>query len=326
MDIFRAVKAGDRTSIRSLIDADRNILKLRDANGNTPLHLAVELRKNEINVLTLLLDSGSEVNSRNEQGATPLHHVALRKEGARAVAELLISRGADPNIQMRTGHTPLHLACEYSRVELTQALLRAGANHHIVDHEGNTPLLFSFSGKSRDSLVKEVVETLEGAGANLAVRNQQRRDAFLLASASGYVKVCQFLVLKHVNPLTKDGEANTAVHLAAMFGHAELTEILLTIEGMELMGRNNLGETPLHLAAKHNHADVGVTLLRKGANVMVRNSAGETPYDLVTGEQRNLLETKHPELVRAILGNNYTAVRGRSPNSDLEEDSVCLVF
>mmetsp|Transcript_33999 Transcript_33999/g.59251 ORF Transcript_33999/g.59251 Transcript_33999/m.59251 type:complete len:322 (-) Transcript_33999:2304-3269(-) len=321
MDIFRAVRSGDRAAIRSLITADPNAVHAKDESGNSPLHLAVELKKNEINVLTLLLDSGSDVNARNNQGATPLHHVALRKEGVKAVAELLLSRGADPNIQMRSGHTPLHLACEYTKVELVQALLRVGADIHLIDQGGNTPLLFCFTGKSRDSLVRDIVELLEAAGANLTAKNTERRDAFLLASACGYVKVCQFLVLKHVNPLVKDAEGNSAVHLAAKYGHAELTEILLTIEGMELMGRNSQGDSPLHLAAKNNHADVGVTLLRKGAKVNAKNIAGETPYDLVTGEQRNLLETKHPELVRAIA-----AVKGRLPNSDLEEDSVCGIF
>jgi hypothetical protein len=48
---------------------------------------------------------------------------------------------------------------------------------------------------------------------------------------------------------------------------------------------------------------VGVTLLRKGTKADVRNIAEETPFDLVTGEQRNLLETKHPELV--MTGDSY---------------------
>jgi ankyrin repeat protein len=326
MDFFRAVKTGDRASLRAMIEADRNTLQLTDEHGNSCLHVAVELRKNELNVLSLLLDSGADVNSRNKQGATPLHHAALRKDGAGAVAELLLSRGAYPNVQMSTGHTPLHLACEYSRVDLARVLLRAGSDVHILDHQGNTPLLFSFSGRSRDLVVRDLVEMLVAAGSILTARNLARRDAFLLASASGYVKVCQFLVMKHANPLTKDIEGNSAVHLAAMFGHAELTEILLTIEGMEVMGRNVLGDTPLHLAAKHNHADVGVTLLRKGAKSNLRNLADETPFDLVTGEQRNLLETKHPELVRAMTGDFYVVASGRSVQKDEEDDSLCRVF
>jgi ankyrin repeat protein len=80
-------------------------------------------------------------------------------------------------------------------------------------------------------IVRDLVEMLV---AILTARNLARRDAFLLASASGYMKVCQ-LVMKHANPLTKDIEGNSAVHLAAMFGYAELTEILLTIEGMEVI-------------------------------------------------------------------------------------------
>lgn len=82
--------------------------KIADAEneGDTPIHAACA--KGHVNIVMLLLEHGTPVNSENQLQQTPLH-LAFRY-GKQAVARLLISRGASLRATDIHGRTPLHYA------------------------------------------------------------------------------------------------------------------------------------------------------------------------------------------------------------------------
>src|SRR5262249_44701671 len=53
----------------------------------------------------------------------------------------------------------------------------------------------------------------------------------------------------------------TPLHLAARHGHADVVKVLLEQDGISLTVRSGYGQTPLHLAAFHGHTDVVQILL-----------------------------------------------------------------
>lgn len=52
---LKAVRAGNRNEIERLINSNEINPSSRDSNGNSPLHIAVEIKRNEIFVITMLL-------------------------------------------------------------------------------------------------------------------------------------------------------------------------------------------------------------------------------------------------------------------------------
>jgi ankyrin repeat protein len=90
-----------------LINAGADIAKA-DRQGRTPLHLAA--RKCLVRVVEELLRRGAPVNARDADGNTPLHHAVeycddyiLRKK----IISLLLDSGADVEIRNKKGLTPL---------------------------------------------------------------------------------------------------------------------------------------------------------------------------------------------------------------------------
>lgn len=79
-----------------------------DANGNRPLHLAVEHRGLSCRVVEPLIEAGADVNARGAQGLTALH-TAIKKACFKA-RKLLITAGADVGAEDILGRTPLHVA------------------------------------------------------------------------------------------------------------------------------------------------------------------------------------------------------------------------
>jgi ankyrin repeat protein len=118
-----------------------------------------------------LLESGTDVDSRDSSESTPLYLVTVLWS-TRQVAippelfVLLVDEfNADINAGNNRGHTPLHIAAaprteeggeretEVSDVQFVTFLLEAGADVSRKDKEGNTPLDFAKGKKGNDEIV-----------------------------------------------------------------------------------------------------------------------------------------------------------------------------
>lgn len=82
-------------------------LNLKDSEGRTALHWAVDRGHN--NITSLLLNKNADVNAKDDEGQTPLHYAAVCDRAD--IAELLVRHGADIEIRDSEGYAPRDL-CE----------------------------------------------------------------------------------------------------------------------------------------------------------------------------------------------------------------------
>jgi ankyrin repeat protein len=120
---------------------------------------------------------------------------------------------------------------------------------------------------------KEIANLLVARGAPLslceacAAGELERVEALLGADAAG------------LDAYSEDGW--TPLHLAAFFGHAKITELLLGLGAdTTAQSRNANGNTPLHAALAGNHKLVTGLLIGGGADVNAADAAGWRPLHL----------------------------------------------
>lgn len=121
--------------------------------------------------------------------------------------------------------------------------------------------------------------------------------ALHLASLYGRARVAALLLEAGADPLVENPEDKTlALHDAAAGGYDEIVEMLLEKSGGggEKGGLNapdEDGDTPLHAAARGGHLSTVLRLLKAGANASAVNEKGCTPRDESDDEKvRALLE------------------------------------
>mmetsp|Transcript_16304 Transcript_16304/g.23998 ORF Transcript_16304/g.23998 Transcript_16304/m.23998 type:complete len:341 (-) Transcript_16304:89-1111(-) len=96
----------------------------------------------------------------------------------------------------------------------------------------------------------------------------------------------------------QDKDGNNAIHGAVFAGHADVVKYLVESCGASLEISNNLGCSPLWLAAGYNHADILVYIIDKTENpkkaLLEANSTGDTPL-LAAASRGNL------DICRALI-------------------------
>ncbi len=223
----------------------------RDVNGDTVLFRAA--RDIYADKVDELIAAGAEVNATNNQGRTPLDAAVEEISIWPGPLLELLKAGANVNAQDNEGMTPLDiLAVSDSsfRVEAAQVLLEAGANPNLRDKQGQTALHLFLTGKWPWNNAGECIALLLHAGANPSVTdNQSRTPLHYLAGL---------------------GDQNPLFFIRNVTNYFSSAKI-------NIESRDDVGDTPLHVAARTGTADVFNWLVRQGADLDLTNNAGETP-------------------------------------------------
>lgn len=224
------------------------------------------LDKNDeaVQILMYLLEKIREdqrpaLSSRDSFGRLPLHYAA--QFGFVVVCQIIMAKmqewgqfnveeGIDaPDWQDKEGNAPLHLAVIGGHALTTQALLQ-GEN---------------WQGPNEDK--KAMRRAISKSSAVLAI-----------ATKSNFKRIVKLLVEAGVDINWQDSSGETALHIAARFGHDECARIL--IDGSEEqkadleLVEKNFSWTPLHIAAVDGHPSMVKLLVEAGANPDKPDSSG----------------------------------------------------
>jgi hypothetical protein len=169
-DILDAAWRGDLEAVRRYLQQDRQLVDVQ-VSGISPLAQAAEFGR--VEVVRYLLDEGADINlspggswtaldracshgrlqvvalllargartTPADDGWTPLMSAA--QKGHTDIVELLLAHREGEQLDRQNSpgrRTALHFACYYGEAGVLRALLGAGADPHVVDHDGRTPL------------------------------------------------------------------------------------------------------------------------------------------------------------------------------------------
>eukprot|EP00903_Cladosiphon_okamuranus_P014577 g13519.t1 len=265
-------------------------------------------------IMKVLIQHGSDVNTRSWKNQTALHKAAEGNEvGA---IDVLVEAGAV--IHGPSGFdSPLHRAVEGNAIQAIHALVRHGADPAWSEELNETPLLRAVRAQHLGT-----VNALLAAGASPNVSGNS--DTLLFAALDGSIAAYRGsdipqTLLRHgarVDAVTGDGE--TALHAAAAWADDYMVDKLVAAGAM--VGTPGMNRsTPLHAACATQNLDTAVALLRHGAPINAQDEDGNTALHLAA------TASDHPEdaleLVNSMLiaGADETTLNksGESPASTL---------
>jgi ankyrin repeat protein len=192
-----------------------------------------------------------------------LHAAAF--SGDLAAIEKLVQAKADLNARDPYGRTPLHVATHARKPDAVRLLMRAGANHALLERDRYDAVTIAAVANDEGTLR---VLLAEGASARL-VTSRYDGTALIAAAHLGHAGIVRQLIaagapLDHVNNLHW-----TALIEAIVLGdggprHTETLRLLVEA-GASLQLADRSGSTPLQLARSRGYRAMTELLLKAGA-------------------------------------------------------------
>jgi len=198
-------------------------------------------------------------------------HEAARN-GHLSVFRYLVEQGADVLAVTESGRSVRDVALQGGHTEVVLDIPRAA--RAALDSLGieYTAEAFIYA------LSLRVVKLFVAAGMSVDARDEAGNTALHVAAFWGHLAVVEFLVRAGADLEARDKYNWTVLPRAAWRGHLDVVEFLVGV-GADLEARNNYGFTALHEAAFGGHLDVVEFLVGAGADVNARNDFGKTARD-----------------------------------------------
>lgn len=251
-------------------------LEAKNKDGLTAIHIAVGLDRQ--NMIRELLEAGADSTQHDNEGLNVWHKAAL-SDSVR-IWDVLCQYPADKHLEVRTrqGYTPLLCAAYVGDSTKIQYLLEKGADMRAKNMEGHT-LLHIICSKGHTQVLSEIVGRSTPDELNDCAEDGE--TPLLLAANKGHGGIVDMLLNAGVRYDCTDRHGQTFLHHLIKRGLSTQVRDLIVNRSVTriLEFRDQLGRTPLLLAAEEGQEDVVGALIQSGASY---EAIAKDGWDLLT--------------------------------------------
>lgn len=321
-----------------------------DDIGDGPLHYTAYGGSDE--AITMILDGGFEINSRNNHGQTPLH-VAVIRERVKVVRKLL-ECGAATSLRDADGSSPLHHAIVGHRDDIVSILMVNGADPAVKDEAGMNVLQLCAAKGSIGALKVLLDEAyLVNRVWVLDEQSDTGDTAIHYAVAQPNEECLESLLGAGANPTVQaEPTGQTSLHIAASNGHIAQVRVLLKVatnfNPQWVNVQDKQGDSMLHhlikfidsgLSSDGDHSkgslisSIGSLVqlaVSVGADIHLKNETGESPIELCKDPNlKNLIERAVESAEKSTSSlrkkvNNHISSASLNNSSETKRCGVCM--
>lgn len=206
-DLARAIKAGDASRVRELLEARPALAGARDASGVSMVLLALYHQRRD--VAEAVLEAGPPLDVFDAAAAGRLDRLRA----------LLAADPGAANAWAADGFFPLGLACFFRQPEAARLLLEAGADPRAAARNPMRVTALHAAAAARDAVT---ARELLDRGADVDARQQMGYTALHAAAQHGDVELVELLLSRGADPALRSEDGRDAAAHAREKGHHPL--------------------------------------------------------------------------------------------------------
>lgn len=232
---------------------------MTDANGFTPLHLAVEESFGDVKILELL-SKNDDINKFYKSGKSLLH-LSIEKQGDMKTFMWLVEKGANIHATDKDGCNIFHSAARYGRTDIVEWLIEHHPIDEIInkqDNNGNTALHYSVKGGYND-----ITNILLSNGSDVNILNYDFELPIHFASFHGDENLLNTLIKYDATVNVRNRIDWTPLFYSVLNGNEKVVNALVNHEDEDfsLNDMDAEGKTAFHIAAQKGFKQFILVLL-----------------------------------------------------------------
>eukprot|EP01080_Neovahlkampfia_damariscottae_P002986 gene2986-4996_t len=250
-----AASSNNYEILQILIESGSNVDSL-NKNHQTPLHFACSL--GHIESSEVLLKYGANINLRDNDGHAAIHLCFEKSSPNFKIAQLLMLYKTDINFKRSNGETCLHIASSQGNISAVNWILKKeGVRINAKDSSGQTPLLKSLNkSRTQDSIY-----------------------------SCSHLQMVQYLLNKKADPKAIEEKNQTIIHKAVFSDHMEVIPFLKTFldkeEYLNLINSKDIdGKTALHYCSIFDKLKSMKMLIECGIDIEILDNYKQTAFDV----------------------------------------------
>ena len=234
-----------------------------------------------------LLSHDADLNGTNEAGETALHAAAAGNYSM--IVQELLQRHSNIDALSMTYGTALHVACRGKFPNVAILLIERGASVNITDYNLRTVL----HEASKGGLTAVVSAILSKDDSMVSAQDADGNTALHHAAIGGHAEVASLLIKHNINVSVGDKFKAQALFRAAGCKHPDVVRILLDEGKADPNAVDYFNQTALHGPAETDDVRVQHLLINAGCNVNARGAFNRTALH----EACNMARYKNVELL-----------------------------
>jgi ankyrin repeat protein len=296
---FQLSKSGKTRALRQLLNhrnkEERKRIISMKCNGATSLIMAC--RNGHLDVVIYLIDqcgahleqTGSvNFEGENIEGAPPLWCASAA--GHLKIVKYLVSEGANVNSTTKSNSTALRAACFDGHLEIVKFLVENNADIEIANRHGHTCLMIACY-KGHLAIAKYLINK----GADLNRKSVKGNTALHDCAECGSLDIMK-LLLSHNAIMAPDAYQMTPLLAAAVTGHAQIVEYLLTRNECDTVEKINALEL------------LGATYVDKKHDMLSAYNYWKTALERRNQASRKALQDKQPDIFTKTVAIKTNAI------------------
>ncbi len=243
--------------------------------GNINKEFIKALNEKKYVRITTLLEDGADIDKKDENGFSPL--IAMTISGNHEMVQLLIKYGANISLIDNRGFTALHHAVELKMQNLAEILIENNAETNSISNKDETPVYLAL--KNNDIGMTELL-IKNGGEIDLIPKIDPILEDYLRMRVSIRNRLygLDYLVRTEL--------------MEAVFNGDYSLSLKLINDGADINEQNEMGLSPLMIAAGRGNSYLTRLLLKKGASISIEDEEGLTAlsYSMLNNNKLVIIE------------------------------------
>ena len=283
-NMIEAAKQGKLSSIKYLIEEEKQDKNQVDLLGNSSLHYACKF--GYLPIVEYLADQGAELNTINSAGETPLN-IALNNKHENVVIYLLKKM----NIDIPDGVilNVFNAVIDDNIKSIIFLMEKLGINPNITDDDGNSPLILACKYSHFD-IIQYLIEKQK---VNINAVNKKQEAAIGILALKHDITISKYLIEHGSVNIPEDFEED--IHKAAKEGKLTSIQFLVNLAGFDPKSLDSDGKTPFYYACVNSHIPIIKFLCRIGAQPFDSQEMNDLLEEIISRDQINSLKYLHQE-------------------------------